>query len=1344
MSTENQEPKSKATRQLGKMTPKTSIADRDISEQVPAWLNALLRKHGETVGPLVGLQDVEDSFLDEIGPLPEPDSFLPPQPLTEETTQLSDLLEQMAVEGPPQGERSATSVEWGAAPAALEEPPAIDDFLTSMSVGPADNFQTGSDSPDEANYEDTDFDMTAGWQPEATPASPSAPAVSYDDVPDWLTAALEEEVRPAAQSGPAQPAPQPSRASSGDDVPDWLATALEENVPAADRAAPPKSPPAPQAPSPSSSDDVPDWLTSALAEEPQATPPPVLPADDEAPDWITTETPFDDTKPHDRDVPDWLSNIAPEPGLDTGSETEPLPIEESPHDVENVPDWLSEMPPVMADISQPALSTGAKVESEELSNFEIPDWLTQSDSDEMITQEISPDTPAAGDWMSEIGLAEQDMEIPDWMAPTDEEAMDTAVFSPQPPKTATPDWLAAPSEPAAPAEMADTTDDWLAQLDAVPTSQPITESPIAPTEMDDGGWLDSLDATPAQPETDSAPEAAASPDDEWLAQLAGAPAADTAPDRSIPETGHGLESLYSLAAQETNQFDETPFEEFVDQQDVALPDWLFDTPAETPSPAESSSDEAEAEPLTWQMDIEEPAPLETSQAESEAESPDWLFDQPRADDESEPETPDWSLGFAATEEDSASALESEVEPEAEFDMPEWLSGLPETSQPAPPVRQQPVEAEGEQEIPSWLTGLPGLAEPSAEAGADTPDWMVETLAAEIPEAAARDETETELDMPNWLTEVSETPLPIAETSAAETELEMPEWLDLPESEGVISTGADTPDWLPDLPEPPTAVDESPDWLAGLPETGPKPIIGMPATKTDEEPSDWLAGLPEPIEAEEPTEPESDTPSWLSDLPETEEAGPVAETAAEELEMPDWLFDQDKPAHTEVTPDMSVAEMPGEEPLDWLDNLRRTPEAAFEIDESEELPGWLEDSPEAPDTGPLPSLAQPLSPELAEDEQLPGWLVDLPEASDTGPLTAPSVRLEEETPAWLSDLPEAPDTGPLTAPSVALEEEETPAWLSALPEAPDTGPLPAIEPAAYPEQVSEMPDWLSDLPQPNETRILAESSEAELEETSNWLADWPETDTGQETDESTEESPGWLVARPPDSAEEPTLEPAFDEAAEEMPDWLAGLPGPIEAEEEGEATSGWLTTLTETDEETPDWLAGLPEVSEAEGPMVETEEELEMPGWLLKTAPTETTSESSPESSLLIDAGEDEIETPNWLADLPDDTSAQDLPGVPIIESDEDLVMPDWLAADIEDEDTTTILSAVAESEAEEEPPAWLTNLGIRDEADTAPAEPEEIPDWLAQASPEEVARILAELEALTDEEAQRLLDEEEA
>jgi len=133
--------------------------------------------------------------------------------------------------------------------------------------------------------------------------------------------------------------------------------------------------------------------------------------------------------------------------------------------------------------------------------------------------------------------------------------------------------------------------------------------------------------------------------------------------------------------------------------------------------------------------------------------------------------------------------------------------------------------------------------------------------------------------------------------------------------------------------------------------------------------------------------------------------------------------------------------------------------------------------------------------------------------------------------------------------------------------------------------------------------------------------------------------------------------------------------------------------------------------------------------------------------------------PDWLGQLPDapDTDSLQVPAdmVDTSEPDLELTMPEGLAGPLEDKE------APVPSDVEEEaPPArvaktrqktgitgLLTNLREQTQEPTPSSEPAEvaseaeIPEWLANASPEEVAQLLAELESLSDEEAQRLLDE---
>jgi hypothetical protein len=120
------------------------------------------------------------------------------------------------------------------------------------------------------------------------------------------------------------------------------------------------------------------------------------------------------------------------------------------------------------------------------------------------------------------------------------------------------------------------------------------------------------------------------------------------------------------------------------------------------------------------------------------------------------------------------------------------------------------------------------------------------------------------------------------------------------------------------------------------------------------------------------------------------------------------------------------------------------------------------------------------------------------------------------------------------------------------------------------------------------------------------------------------------------------------------------------------------------------------------------------------------------------------EAEDWLAELPDPDVDKTTPVEPSLatEDQEDLEIPAWLAASPDPE-------AVTETEAgpiiSDQPPDQSEPVGpdVALEADASEGEATlEIPDWLASAPPDMVAEILAELEGLSDEEVQQLLDEE--
>src|SRR5512145_31908 len=130
---------SKGDLPLRKPTDKKGASKPEkVVEAIPGWLQALLAKHKEAPGPLIGLESPEA--------LPEEDEFVmtdstgPVSAEEEEADVLSALLEQMADEGPPVGQRSASSVEWGAyaPPESDESSPGneLDDLLANLGSDP--------------------------------------------------------------------------------------------------------------------------------------------------------------------------------------------------------------------------------------------------------------------------------------------------------------------------------------------------------------------------------------------------------------------------------------------------------------------------------------------------------------------------------------------------------------------------------------------------------------------------------------------------------------------------------------------------------------------------------------------------------------------------------------------------------------------------------------------------------------------------------------------------------------------------------------------------------------------------------------------------------------------------------------------------------------------------------------------------------------------------------------------------------------------------------------------------------------------------------------------------------
>jgi hypothetical protein len=543
MSTENQGDdtgRKPTTKKLTRLKPKKTGPLETVSERVPDWLRTLLDKYGESEGRLVGLQAGDDSYVEELGPLPEPGDIPASEPDGEESAQLSALLEQMAEDEPSEGDRSATSVEWGAAPP-VEELAPIDDLLTTMAAGEDEDVQAEADFqpvdslPDEVILEDDDETIVlSAADLEAEVSPPSAPAEDHE-VPDWLTSALDEGPTDAETDVPSPSAPDPKA-----DVPDWLTSIVDDtDVTAADSGQPPAS--SPQA---ASAGEIPDWLSSALDEEAPAEP---SPASDEAgPDQLATpsseaaasilDDDWPDSEPGEAaEIPDWLDSVMPDPShqgdvdqTETGPPTDP----QAQDAAVDVPDWLSEMTPATADEPEPALIT-----DEESSTEDTPatdSGVTAADEDVDLP---SWDVP---DWIAEAGPPEvaadpsqtQGDEVPDWLGvvETGSSTAEPAVDSDDALAEMTPETAASEAQPAdsAPAP-ASTDEDWLTELDLSPDA----ESPAVAAGALTGDQ-------PAEPEIDSAAsettESAAQEADDWLDQLDSLrPEAEAPPAPESPE-----------------------------------------------------------------------------------------------------------------------------------------------------------------------------------------------------------------------------------------------------------------------------------------------------------------------------------------------------------------------------------------------------------------------------------------------------------------------------------------------------------------------------------------------------------------------------------------------------------------------------------------------------------------------------------------------------------------------------------------------------------------------------------------------------------------------------------------
>jgi len=416
------------------------------------------------------------------------------------------------------------------------------------------------------------------------------------------------------------------------------------------------------------------------------------------------------------------------------------------------------------------------------------------------------------------------------------------------------------------------------------------------------------------------------------------------------------------------------------------------------------------------------------------------------------------------------------------------------------------------------------------------------------------------------------------------------------------------------------------------------------------------------------ETEAERPVWMEEvaISGTSEVGAVlvdVESALRpKIEIPAWLeaMEEDS-AEAEA---VSAAGLTGE----LVDGV-----AADEVLESEDV-----DLTETGEVEIAEWRAEEASVEVDSEgvisDDVPAWISSLVmESSDTDGMAVPETEEESEwlpvadsTDATVTDLPESDVVVDwLSDQSPEDVEAEVPGWISELTQHDEplaegiSDAVPEEDVEGAPLEAAEVPAWLSELAPPEESLLEDDLSEGT-----------PQTDVEGAFLEAAE-VPAWLseLARSDEPVVERKLDVADDagvdvveEEAAEMPGWLAGL------------TQGDAVVSLESEEEELE-VSTMASESEAAEP-----EPADIPPWLVSLRPEE-----------------------EFLAE-----------DVDVAESSEESAVEAFAEAE-----RAEIASDIATPEMMEpavgDIPAWLSGLTEEpEEADEAPATPEDVPEWLAE------------------------------
>ncbi len=864
-----------------------------------------------------------------------------------------------------------------------------------------------------------------------------APATGDDDADPlaWLneTDANMVGVESTASSG------------SGDDPLDWLAdeTLLDEALSLEELV---ESPNASQVSNPDASsvgedgqedmsdehDNNLDWLNSD-DEEPEG---------GELPEWLT-EMPVNESTPSAEDeIPDWMSDLSSEEEPQAEAQSSDMDMEAEPAGAD-MPDWLSDMSPEQESQAEdePEQSDDIEWMSEvgvqeiEVANTEsmsadLPDWLSDVSPEEEPLAETEAE-PADGDefeWMSEVGGDQQTDELE---------------FEPAEANVDVPDWLS----------------------DVSPEEQPLAETEAEPADGDEFEWMSEVGSDQQTDEPEFEPAEANVDVPDWLSDVSPEeePLAET---EAEPADGDEFEWMSEVGSDQ--QTDEPEFEPA--EANVDVPDWLSDVSPEEEPLAETEAEPADGDEFEWMSEVgsdqqtDEP---EFEPAEANVDVPDWLSDvspeeEPLAETEAEPADGDEFEWMSEVGSDQQTD-EPEFEPaEANADVPDWLSDVSPEEEPLAETEAEPAdgdEFEWMSEVGSDQQTDEAEFEP-AEANVDVPDWLSDVSPEEEPLA----ETEAEPadgDEFEWMSEASEEPEEVAALRAEGDDLEIIDGIGPATAEALRQAGITTFTQIAEMSPAelhhivtvdqhvPMVVDTTESWPQQAQYLVDGDIQGFYAYQH------YLVGgrLPEQESPDTETEMMEEFPAnegeavlddensfeWMSE--DVDDA-----VSATQEDIPDWL--------SEVSPsdEESSEPEPESETPDWLSSAAPRAAETARLDEPEEIYEWetelgLDNSEQETESG----------------DALPDWLNHIQSQQQSDTISEPVDSTLGNEFSWIDDI-NAPIEEEGTSPEPILaevdEQGEDDFSFDDTEEADLSDESATSEVPAAPTPANNAPDWLN--------------------------------------------------------------------------------------------------------------------------------------------------------------------------------------------------------------------------------------------------------------------------------------------